>query len=275
MTSTMQRDQDGTLTLTVNIPWIKVEKELEVQIEESVKNTTLKGFRKGKAPKKMVEEGLDKAKIREDVLRKILPQAYVAAIEEQGINPVIRPSIHIEKVEDGKDWIFTAATCEVPQIQLNNYKIKVSEVAAKDKIILPGKEPKQPKFEDIMKALLDTVTINVPKILINQEVDRLMAQVIDDVRKLGLNLDQYLTSTGKTPESLRADYEQKALEDIKFEFALQKVAEEEKITVEEKEIDEAIKKTKDDKERVQMESNKYLLASILRQQKTLDFLKNL
>lgn len=102
-----------------------------------------------------------------------------------------------------------------------------------------------------------------------------MAQVIDDVRKLGLNLDQYLTSTGKTPESLRADYEQKALEDIKFEFALQKVAEEEKITVEEKEIDEAIKKTKDDKERVQMESNKYLLASILRQQKTLDFLKNL
>jgi hypothetical protein len=56
---------------------------------------------------------------------------------------------------------------------------------------------------------------------------------------------------------------------------LQKVAQIENITVEEKEIEEAITKAKDENERKSLEGNKYLLASILRQQKTLDFLKSL
>ena len=60
-----------------------------------------------------------------------------------------------------------------------------------------------------------------------------------------------------------------------MEFALQKIATEEGITVEEKEVEEAIQKAKDEKERKHLETNRYLLASILRQQKTLDFLKNL
>jgi regulator of RNase E activity RraA len=54
-----------------------------------------------------------------------------------------------------------------------------------------------------------------------------------------------------------------------------KIAEDEKIVVEEKEIEEAIQKAKDEKERENLMRNRYLLASILRQQKTLDFLKNL
>ncbi len=64
-------------------------------------------------------------------------------------------------------------------------------------------------------------------------------------------------------------------EDLKVEFALQKIAEEEKIVVEDKEIEEAIQKAKDETEKKHLESNRYLLASILRQQKTLDFIKNL
>lgn len=68
---------------------------------------------------------------------------------------------------------------------------------------------------------------------------------------------------------------QKAIQDIKTEFVLQKIAQDENITVEEKELDEAIQKAKDAQEKAYLEQNRYLLASILRQQKTLDFLKNL
>ena len=60
-----------------------------------------------------------------------------------------------------------------------------------------------------------------------------------------------------------------------MEFALQKIADTENISVEEKEIEEAITKAKDDAERQNLESNKYLLANIIRQQKTLDFLRQL
>jgi len=126
-----------------------------------------------------------------------------------------------------------------------------------------------------VKALLDNVTAEIPGILVDNETDRLLSQTLEDVKKLGLTLDQYLSSTGKNPEILRTEYKKKAENDIKLEFALAKIAEVEKVVVEEKEITEAILAAKSDDERKNLEANKYLLASILRQQKTLDFLKNL
>ncbi len=60
-----------------------------------------------------------------------------------------------------------------------------------------------------------------------------------------------------------------------MEFALQKIADTEHIVAEPGEIDEAISKAKDEAERNHLEGNRYLLANIIRQQKTLDFLKKL
>ena len=187
----------------------------------------------------------------------------------------MNPKIHAQKLDDDKDWEFTATTCETPTVELNGYKDAVKKVTAKGKIVVPGKKEEGPKFEDIMKAMAESVKVSLPKILIEQEADRMLSQLLADVQKLGLSLDQYLSSTGRTPENMREEYEKKAESDLKIEFALQKISEEEKITVEEKEIDEAIGKAKDDAERKNLESNRYLLANILRQQKTLDFLKNL
>ena len=99
-------------------------------------------------------------------------------------------------------------------------------------------------------------------------MERLLAQTLDDIKKLGLTLDQYLSSTNKTPEILRDEYKRKAENDIKLEFALQKIAETEQITVETGEINEAIQKAKDENERKHLENNRYMLSSILRNQKS-------
>ncbi len=126
-----------------------------------------------------------------------------------------------------------------------------------------------------MQTLIASVKVTVPAVLLEQEADRLLAQTLDEIKRLGLTLDQYLASTKRTPEELRAEYMAKAGSDLKLEFILQKIAQEEQITIEETEIAEAIQKAKDPKERENLEKNKYLLASILRQQKTLDFLRQL
>lgn len=280
MISALQKQTDGTIQLTITIPQNEVKMAWDKAVEEAVKNTTLPGFRKGKAPQKLVEEKVDKEKIREQVLRELLPKYYVEAVNENKLRPIMNPKIHVQKLEDYKDWQFIAQTCEAPEINLGKYKEAVKSVTAKSKIIVPSKEPfgkaqGEPKFDEIVKALLDSVSISIPQILVENEVDRLLSQMLDEVKKLGLTLEQYLSSTGRTAESLREEYRKKAENDIKFEFALQKIAEEEKITVENKEIEEAIQKAKDEKEKQALTSNKYLLASILRQQKTLDFLKNL
>ncbi|MBF8249657.1 MAG: Trigger factor [Candidatus Levybacteria bacterium] len=276
--TSLQREPNGTIRLTITIPNADVRKVWEEMILEVVKNAEVQGFRKGKAPRKLVEEKVDKEKIREEVLKKLLPIAYTDAVKTQGIKPIINPKIHVEKLEDpdsNKDWQFTALTCETPIIKLGKYKEGIQEVTAKNKIIIPGKELAPAKFEDIVKALLDNVTAEIPGILVDNETDRLLSQTLEDVKKLGLTLDQYLSSTGKNPEILRTEYKKKAENDIKLEFALAKIAEVEKVVVEEKEITEAILAAKSDDERKNLEANKYLLASILRQQKTLDFLKNL
>ncbi|MCL5019764.1 MAG: hypothetical protein M1426_04735 [Patescibacteria group bacterium] len=275
MISAIQRLEDGTITLTVTIPSDDVKKVREQIIASYAKSAQVPGFRKGKAPKKIVEEKVDEEKVREEVLRKLLPEFYLQAINEHKINPVIAPKIHVSKLEDNKDWQFNAVTCEAPEITLGDYKDKIKKVTAKSKIVIPGKEQAQVSFDDIVNELLASVTVNIPAIIIEGEVDRLLSQTLDEVKKLGLTLEQYLSSTGRTAEDLRKEYEKKAENDVKLEFVLQKIAETESITIEDKEIDEAIQQAKTDAEKRNLEANRYLLASILRQQKTLDFLKNL
>ena len=275
MKSILAKQEDGTIQLTITIPLEKVKKTWKEVMEETAKKAQVPGFRTGKAPKKLVEENIEEEKIREEVLKKLLPESYVEAVKEHNIKPIMNPQIHVQKLADDKDWEFTASTCEAPPVKLNDYKDKIKSITAKSKIVIPGKEPEQVKFDDIVKALLENVDVKVPKVLLDQEVDKILAQTLDEIKKLGLTLDQYLGSTGRNPQTLRHEYEQKAENDIKLEFALAKITEEENIVIDEKEVEEAIQKAKDESERKNLEANRYLLASILRQQKTLDFLKNL
>jgi FKBP-type peptidyl-prolyl cis-trans isomerase (trigger factor) len=275
MVTALKREEDGTIQLTVTLPWELIKKTKEEVIVEHVNDAQMPGFRKGKAPRKIVEENLNQDHLREDILKKLLPQGYVEALKEHKINPVLSPKVHVDKLEDNKDWVFTALTAEAPEVILGKYKDAVQKITSKSKIVVPGKEQAAVSFEEISKALLESTTIKIPNIIIEQEVDRLLSQTLDEVKKLGLTLDQYLASTGRNTEQLRAEYQTKAETDVKLEFVLQKVAETENIKVEDKEIDEAIAQAKTDAERQNLQNNRYLLAGIIRQQKTLDFLKNL
>lgn len=282
MKSTIERLEDGSIKFVVTIPKDDVAKAQEEVLQGVQSNAKIAGFRKGKAPKKLVAENVDTSALREDVLRKLLPNAYLSAVQEHKVNPIMNPKIHIEKIEDGQDWTIEAITCETPKLTLGKYKDKVKNVTAKSKIALPGKdlpagrqEPSVPNFDDVMKEVLSEVKVTLPKILVEQEVDRLLSQTLQEIKKLGLTLDQYLSSTGKNPQQLRDDYAQKATTDITVELTLQEIANSENISVSEQEIDEAIQKAKDPVEKQHLEGNRYLLSSILRQQKTLDFLRNL
>jgi FKBP-type peptidyl-prolyl cis-trans isomerase (trigger factor) len=272
---TFERKEDGTIELFITISQDEIRPVREQIINNAVQQAEIPGFRKGKAPRTVVEPTLDQGKIREEVLRKLLPEAYVKAVEANNLKPIMNPNIHVEKIEDDGEWTVHAVTCEMPEVKLGNYKEEIKKVTAKSKIILPGKEKQEPAMDEIMKALMANVEVKVPAILVSQEVDRLLSQTLDEIKRLGLTLDQYLSSTGKTPDTIREDFAQKAANDITMEFTLQKIAEVEKITVENKEIEEAIQKSSNPIEKDQLEKNQYFLASLIRQQKTLDFLKNL
>jgi len=276
MESEITRQEDGTIVLNITIPHSLIKKTTEDVIIQTAQETSIPGFRKGKAPKKLVADKIDKGKVKEETLGKLLPQAYAEAVKKHDIKPILNPRIHVNELSDDKDWQFTASTCEAPEVDLDNYKEEIKKLTAKSKIIVPGKEERgEIPVNELLNTLIQGTKIKVSKIIVEQEVERLLAQTLDEIKRLGLTLDQYLSSTKKTAEDLRKEYEKKALSDIKLEFALSKIAEEEKISVSEKDVEDAIKSAKDESERKGLEANRYLLASIIRQQKTLDFIKNL
>ncbi|MFZ5845689.1 MAG: trigger factor [Patescibacteria group bacterium] len=286
MQTSLQRLPDQTLELTLAVPWSRVSKVYEEVLDELVKNTQLPGFRKGKAPRKLVEEKADKTRTYEEVLKRLIPQIYSEAIGELKLHPITTPKIELKQATEGKDWIIRALTCEKPEVTLGDYKSKIVELKAgkQKKIWVPGQtEPKSAEAEkeqkvtldEILTSLYQVITVNLPALLVEQEVNRLLSELIDQTRKLGISVEQYLASTGRTAESLRREYQEQAKRQLSLEFALETIADQESILVSDDDIDNLIKNAKTAAEREALTNQRYYLATLLRRQKTLDFLVSL
>lgn len=269
------RRTDGTIEITIVIPWTEAKKTQEAIEDVLVKSVKIAGFRPGQAPKNVAKAKLNPELVKEEMLKKVVGEAYNKAVTKYAISPIISPHIHIEVFTEGTDIVFTAETCEEPKVELGKYKEEIAKVSTKSKIVVPGKEEEKPNLDAILEAGLNASKIEIPGILIESETSRLLSQMLDELKKLGLTLDQYLTSKGLDAEKLRNEYKIKAENDLKLEFFLRKIADEEKITVEKEDIEKALASIENPKEREEIMKNPYLVASIIRQQKTVTFLSNL
>lgn len=267
------RHSDGTIELNIIVPTEIVRKERSRVEKFFIENLTVPGFRKGKAPVEIARKNLSEEKVREEVLREVVTSEYKKAVEKHKIEPIITPHIHIEAYDEGKDLLFTAEVAEEPKVELGDYKKAIKDLTAKSKIVTKkDSEPKKPSIDDIITAGIKESKITIPNVIIEREVSRLLSQMIDEIKMLGMTLEAYLESKKITVEQLREEYKARAEQDIKLEFFLRKVADEEKITVTAEDITAAIGKIEDKNQQEEVKKNPYLVASIIRQQKTLDFL---
>ncbi|MCX6793649.1 MAG: trigger factor, partial [Candidatus Gottesmanbacteria bacterium] len=280
MTSTMDRKTDGSVSLTITIPWADVAVTYEKVVVDMVKNAELPGFRIGKAPRELVEKNLDKTKVYEEALKTLIPTSYNAAVTEQKVKPIVNPKIELKDATENKDWIFIAHTCEEPTVTVGDYKKAITELkASKGKKIWKPGDPMEdkdrdtkPTLDELLMTLYKNVTVTLPPLLIEHEVNRLLSELIDQTKKLGLTVEQYLASTQRTSETIKKEYEEQARRTLTLEFALEEIADHEGILVSDDDIDTVIKTGKTDEEKKTLEGQRYYLASVLRRQKTLDFL---
>lgn len=283
MQSTIQRLPDASVELTITIPWAEVEAQYEKTITAMVAQAEVSGFRKGKAPRNVVEEKLDKTKTYEEVLKVLIPTVYSKAIEEHKLHPIVSPKIELKEATEKKDWILRALTCEKPEVTIREYKKAIQDLKASKtaKIWKPGdkqedkNQPNKPTLDELLKTLYDNVTIKLPALLLEHEVHRLLSDLIDQTKKLGMSVEQYLSSTGRTSETVRKEYEGQAQRTLSLEFALEAIADREGILISDDDIDTVIKTAKTDQEKDSLTAQRYYIASVLRRQKTLDFLAGL
>ena len=283
---TIKKLPKSEVEIIIVIPWEEIKITYEKLVERAASELQIKGFRKGKVPKKIVEENLDKSKIYSQVIQELIPNYYEEALRKNNLNPIVNPEITLVSSKENSDWEIKILICEKPQINLGNYKEELSKLNKTSDIWVPatqtGKEPqkdqqkkKDEKIQEIIKWLLENTKIELSDILIEQEVNRRLSELIDQTQKLGLTVEQYLISSGKTTEILKDEYRKQAYETWLIELALNQIADEENIVVDNKEIEETIQKIPSEEEKRKLEAQRYLLASIIRRQKTLDFLASL
>jgi len=287
--SILAKTATGEIQLTITVPVSRIRETYNQALEEIAQRTEIPGFRKGKAPKELVEEKVGKAEIYERAIQNLVPRLYVEAIEEHHLKPIIAPKVELLKAEEGKDWEIRITTCEKPEIKLGKYKEEIRKALSPAKLWTPRKKFKRgekpdsqedtedEKTQKVIEKILEITQIVLPKMLIDDEVNRALSHLINQTNSLGLTIDQYLASINKTSEQIRAEYEAKVSDQLKLQFALDEIAEQENIRIEDEEVDDLIKATADETLRQNLDKpiQREYLRGILRRKKILDFLAKL
>ncbi len=286
MSNTLAKQNNGQFQITFTVPQEEIKAAYKIAVEHMSANVEVPGFRKGKAPLDKVEQKLDKNDIYEHMVQDLLPMLWNEAVKEHKLKPIITPSVRIVKSSEDGDWQFEATSCEMPAVDVAKGLTKVKGLLKSQGIWTPGKDskdeqPKEPsedeKLAKIFDTLVESAEFELPEILVKQEADRQLADLLGQIQKLGLSLEQYLSSTGKNAESLRADYAQRATSQLKIEFILAQVSREAKIEVKQEEIDQLVESTTDEKlkESLQSPEGRRHIESSLLKRKTVEHLLEL
>lgn len=270
-----------TTEFAVEVEWSAVAQKKEKVFNALAENVSVPGFRKGKAPREQAARYIAPEKLYDRVVRELIPDIYREIVEKEKLKPVTSPAIELIKAKENEKWELTIQVAEVPEVKLKDYKKKLAlQNKAKKDAKVEGAPPddeatQQLTLDGIFKALLAEIEIEIPELLVREEVDRRLSQLVDDVRRVGLTLDGYLSSKKQTEEELRASLARDAQDMYRIEFALAKIAESEGIRVEQTDLDVITAQAKTEAEKAAAARNLAWYESLLRKQKVLDFLNNL
>lgn len=276
-----------TTEILLKIPVRDIEKERETVFANLQKELAVEGFRKGKVPKSIAEKHLSKEVLYQELLKSLLSRIYEEIVKKENLQPVISPKIDLTKAKETEDWEVKITLAEKPIVEFGAYKetiVKMKSEQKKEDIWVPGKtqekekddtEKKQRHLNNVLTTLLKEVKCEISNLIIDEELDRRLTQLVDDVRKIGLTVDSYLKSKNLTIDELKNRYRKEIEDTYKLEFILMEVADKEDIKVEKEDIDKLLLGITNEADRKKAEQNSYYYASILRKQKTLDFLVTL
>ena len=122
MSYTVENLEKSMAKITITVDADAFEEAMVKSYNKNKKNISIQGFRKGKAPRKMVEKLYGPEVFYEDAANFAIPDAYEEAAKESGLEIVSRPEIDVVEIEKGKDFIFTATVAVKPEVTLGDYK---------------------------------------------------------------------------------------------------------------------------------------------------------
>ncbi|MDR5694894.1 MAG: trigger factor [Armatimonadota bacterium] len=369
----VQREAHSKVVLKIEVPADEVHRAVERAYRRLVQRTEIPGFRRGKAPRPILERYLGKETLFDEAANILAPEAFRKAIRQTGLDPIGVPKVDVQRLEEGKPALVTVEVEVMPEVQLGDYtsiripwqdpqvteedvaqaledlrnqhgvllsvpdaqaaegdyvlarveavegterfrleqellieigshtfpheleeallgarvgeqrevsfssehgagkvSLRVADIKRKELPPLDDAfakvaagvatlEELKAQFRERLKAsaeeearaqyeakVVDTLiaqsTIEVPRSLVNSEVDELVEELRKNLQRQGLSLEYYLVRQQKTLEDVRRDLEPLAERRLKMAFLLEEVAKREGISVSEEEINEQVEK---------------------------------
>lgn len=128
MSLQVEKLENNMAKLTIEVSAEDFEKAVDGAYNKQKNRISIPGFRKGKAPRKMIEQMYGREIFYEDAANALIPDAYDNALEECTEDIVSSPKIEVTQIESGKAFIFTAEVAIKPEVTLGKYKgIKVDK----------------------------------------------------------------------------------------------------------------------------------------------------
>ena len=137
MATTFEKLSSNKVKLGFVVESDKFDEGIRKAYQRNVKKFNIPGFRRGKAPMKIIENYYGPGVFYEDAFDIIFPDIYRAALEEHDVKPVDRPELEVEQIEKGKELKFTVEVFVRPDVELGQYthlgiEKKVEEVTDDD-----------------------------------------------------------------------------------------------------------------------------------------------
>ena len=169
MSLQVEKMEKNMAKLTIEVAAEDLEKAMQNAYQKAKGRISIPGFRKGKAPRKMIEQMYGKGVFLEDAVNALIPEHYSKALAECDLEIVSQPTIDITQAEPGKALIFTAEVATKPEVTLGDYKgveVPKTEINVTDEDVDAEIKKEQEKnsrtinVEDRGAQLQDVVTID-------------------------------------------------------------------------------------------------------------------
>ena len=122
MSLQVEKLEKNMAKLTIEVSAEDLDKAMEKAYQKQKSRISIPGFRKGKAPRKMIESMYGKGVFMEDAVNSLVPQEYSKAVADCDLEIVSQPEINVTQMEPGKALIFTADVATKPEVTLGEYK---------------------------------------------------------------------------------------------------------------------------------------------------------
>jgi trigger factor len=151
---TVEQGTDSEAVLNVELEWDELEKASDRAYKKLAQQYNVPGFRRGKAPRSMIERMLGKDAIYQEGLEDLVDQSYRQAIRENGIQPIGRPTVDAPPIEYGQPYTFTARVPVLTPVTLGDYQaIRVEQ---------PPIEVSDQEIDDIVERIRQDQAIKTP-----------------------------------------------------------------------------------------------------------------